>query len=126
MGGMVRGIRSLGSATIDLAYTAMGSFDIWWEEAVGNGTSPRGYAYWKRRAAADSTLRSGRQAMALRRRGDRARKESLERFGGGFESWTIRGLVSELHCHNGVITFGTGRVITRGSGLDRLELVNLF
>ncbi|KAJ5489224.1 Protein qutG [Penicillium diatomitis] len=30
-GGMVHGIRSLGSATLDLAYTAMGSFDIWWE-----------------------------------------------------------------------------------------------
>lgn len=30
-GGMVHGVRSLGSATIDLAYTAMGSVDIWWE-----------------------------------------------------------------------------------------------
>ncbi|KAB2569937.1 putative inositol monophosphatase protein [Lasiodiplodia theobromae] len=30
-GGMVHGVRSLGSATLDLAYTAMGSFDIWWE-----------------------------------------------------------------------------------------------
>lgn len=30
-GGMVHGVRSLGSATMDLAYTAMGSFDIWWE-----------------------------------------------------------------------------------------------
>ncbi|CEJ58875.1 Putative Protein qutG [Penicillium brasilianum] len=30
-GGMVHGMRSLGSATLDLAYTAMGSFDIWWE-----------------------------------------------------------------------------------------------
>ena len=30
-GGMVHGMRSLGSATMDLAYTAMGSFDIWWE-----------------------------------------------------------------------------------------------
>ena len=29
--GMVHGIRSLGSATMDLAYTAMGSFDIWWQ-----------------------------------------------------------------------------------------------
>src|SRR5271170_4475604 len=28
---MVHGVRSLGSATMDLAYTAMGSFDIWWE-----------------------------------------------------------------------------------------------
>jgi len=30
-GGMVHGVRSLGSATLDLAYLAMGSFDIWWE-----------------------------------------------------------------------------------------------
>jgi myo-inositol-1(or 4)-monophosphatase len=30
-GGMVHGVRSLGSATLDLAYCAMGSFDIWWE-----------------------------------------------------------------------------------------------
>ncbi|KIX02091.1 uncharacterized protein Z518_08030 [Rhinocladiella mackenziei CBS 650.93] len=30
-GGMVHGMRSLGSATMDLAYTAMGSLDIWWE-----------------------------------------------------------------------------------------------
>ncbi|UNI17141.1 Inositol-phosphate phosphatase [Purpureocillium takamizusanense] len=31
LGGMVHGVRSLGSATMDLAYTAMGSLDIWWE-----------------------------------------------------------------------------------------------
>ncbi|TGO67100.1 hypothetical protein BOTNAR_0048g00320 [Botryotinia narcissicola] len=30
-GGMVHGVRSLGSATMDLAYTATGAFDIWWE-----------------------------------------------------------------------------------------------
>ncbi|KAH8779157.1 inositol monophosphatase [Hyaloscypha sp. PMI_1271] len=30
-GGMVHGVRSLGSATLDLAYVAAGSFDIWWE-----------------------------------------------------------------------------------------------
>ncbi|KAK4236459.1 inositol monophosphatase [Achaetomium macrosporum] len=30
-GAMVHGVRSLGSATMDLAYTAMGAFDIWWE-----------------------------------------------------------------------------------------------
>ncbi|KAN0106101.1 inositol monophosphatase [Hyaloscypha variabilis] len=30
-GGMVHGVRSLGSATLDLAYIAAGSFDIWWE-----------------------------------------------------------------------------------------------
>lgn len=31
IGGHVHGVRSLGSATLDLAYVAMGSFDIWWE-----------------------------------------------------------------------------------------------
>lgn len=30
-GAMVHGVRSLGSATLDLAYVAMGCFDIWWE-----------------------------------------------------------------------------------------------
>ncbi|EPE24947.1 Carbohydrate phosphatase [Glarea lozoyensis ATCC 20868] len=30
-GGMAHGIRSLGSATLDLAYVATGAFDIWWE-----------------------------------------------------------------------------------------------
>ena len=30
-GGMVHGVRSLGSATMDLAYCAMGAFDLWWE-----------------------------------------------------------------------------------------------
>lgn len=30
-GGMVHGVRSLGSATLDLAYVACGSLDIWWE-----------------------------------------------------------------------------------------------
>lgn len=30
-GGMVHGVRSLGSATLDLAYVAMGAFDVWWE-----------------------------------------------------------------------------------------------
>lgn len=30
-GGMVHGVRSLGSATLDLAYVAAGCFDIWWE-----------------------------------------------------------------------------------------------
>ncbi|ODQ83259.1 hypothetical protein BABINDRAFT_179166 [Babjeviella inositovora NRRL Y-12698] len=31
MGGMVHGIRSLGSAALDLCYVATGAFDIWWE-----------------------------------------------------------------------------------------------
>ena len=31
LGGMVHGMRSLGSASLDLAYVAMGSFDLWWE-----------------------------------------------------------------------------------------------
>ncbi len=30
-GAMVHGVRSLGSAAMDLAYTAMGAVDIWWE-----------------------------------------------------------------------------------------------
>lgn len=30
-GGMVHGVRSLGSATLDLAYVATGAVDIWWE-----------------------------------------------------------------------------------------------
>ncbi|RMY50491.1 hypothetical protein D0863_14863 [Hortaea werneckii] len=30
-GGMVHGVRSLGSATMDLAYVALGASDIWWE-----------------------------------------------------------------------------------------------
>ncbi|KAL3420080.1 Protein qutG [Phlyctema vagabunda] len=30
-GGMVHGVRSLGSATLDLAYVAAGALDIWWE-----------------------------------------------------------------------------------------------
>lgn len=30
-GGMVHGVRCLGSATLDLAYCAMGAFTIWWE-----------------------------------------------------------------------------------------------
>ncbi|KAH8590086.1 inositol monophosphatase [Bisporella sp. PMI_857] len=30
-GGMVHGVRSLGSATLDLAYVATGALDIWWE-----------------------------------------------------------------------------------------------
>lgn len=33
-GAMVHGMRSLGSAALDLAYTAMGSFDLWWEGGV--------------------------------------------------------------------------------------------
>ncbi|KAK3305452.1 inositol monophosphatase [Chaetomium strumarium] len=40
-GSMVHGVRSLGSATMDLAYTAMGAFDIWeggcWEWDVAAG-----------------------------------------------------------------------------------------
>jgi myo-inositol-1(or 4)-monophosphatase len=41
-GGMVHGVRSLGSATLDLAYCAMGSFDIWWE-AVSSSSSKGGH-----------------------------------------------------------------------------------
>ncbi|CAK1360019.1 unnamed protein product [Cercospora beticola] len=43
-GGMVHGVRSLGSATLDLCYVAMGGFDIWWEGGCwsANGTSTCG------------------------------------------------------------------------------------
>ena len=43
---MVHGVRSLGSATMDLAYTAMGSFDIWfgcrlgWVRSGSEGSEP--------------------------------------------------------------------------------------
>lgn len=30
-GGMVHGVRMLGSAKLDLAFLAMGSVDLWWE-----------------------------------------------------------------------------------------------
>ncbi|KAL5601122.1 hypothetical protein BROUX41_005935 [Berkeleyomyces rouxiae] len=43
-GGMVHGIRSLGSATLDLAYTAMGSFDIWWEGGCWEWDVAAGFA----------------------------------------------------------------------------------
>jgi hypothetical protein len=48
-GGMVHGVRSLGSATLDLAYCAMGSFDIWWEAVSSTsfkfGTGPMADCY---------------------------------------------------------------------------------
>ena len=52
-GGMVHGVRSLGSATLDLAYCAMGSFDIWWEGVspaffVSRGIDLRWLADWLR------------------------------------------------------------------------------
>ncbi|KAI9151394.1 Protein qutG [Paramyrothecium foliicola] len=43
-GGMVHGVRSLGSATLDLAYTAMGSFDIWWEGGCWEWDVAAGFA----------------------------------------------------------------------------------
>ncbi|KAJ2896001.1 hypothetical protein MKZ38_005973 [Zalerion maritima] len=50
-GGMVHGVRSLGSATLDLAYTAMGAFDIWWEggcwEWIHPPMTPTAYTLWK-------------------------------------------------------------------------------
>ena len=52
-GGMVHGVRSLGSATLDLAYCAMGSFDIWLEGVspaffVSRGIDLRWLADWLR------------------------------------------------------------------------------
>lgn len=67
-GGMVHGVRSLGSATLDLAYCAMGSFDIWWEavsaptqfvnhdsstncyRGAGSGMCAQESVYWKKLA----------------------------------------------------------------------------
>ncbi|KAJ5894019.1 Inositol monophosphatase [Penicillium taxi] len=43
-GGMVHGMRSLGSATLDLAYVAMGSFDIWWEGGCWEWDVAAGFA----------------------------------------------------------------------------------
>lgn len=59
-GGMVHGVRSLGSATLDLAYCAMGSFDIWWE-AVSSSSFEFGYNtatdYYRAAGSGMSTLR---------------------------------------------------------------------
>ncbi|EPE02467.1 inositol monophosphatase [Ophiostoma piceae UAMH 11346] len=43
-GGMVHGVRSLGSAALDLAYIAMGSFDIWWEGGCWEWDVAAGFA----------------------------------------------------------------------------------
>ncbi|CAF3462659.1 unnamed protein product [Fusarium graminearum] len=43
-GGMVHGVRSLGSATLDLAYVAMGSLDIWWEGGCWEWDVAAGFA----------------------------------------------------------------------------------
>jgi myo-inositol-1(or 4)-monophosphatase len=58
-GGMVHGVRSLGSATLDLAYCAMGSFDIWWE-AVSFSSLRFGYS-----ATADCHRAAGSGMFAL-------------------------------------------------------------
>ncbi|KJR81602.1 myo-inositol-1(or 4)-monophosphatase [Sporothrix schenckii 1099-18] len=44
LGGMVHGVRSLGSAAMDLAYTAAGSFDIWWEGGCWEWDVAAGFA----------------------------------------------------------------------------------
>ena len=41
-GGMVHGVRSLGSATMDMAYCAMGTIDIWWEGGCWSVYLPSG------------------------------------------------------------------------------------
>ncbi|TPX15445.1 uncharacterized protein E0L32_004425 [Thyridium curvatum] len=43
-GGMVHGMRSLGSATLGLAYTAMGGVDIWWEGGCWEWDVAAGFA----------------------------------------------------------------------------------
>lgn len=80
-GGMVHGVRSLGSATLDLAYTAMGSIDLWWEggcwewdvaagiclleEAGGLVTTANAPANWETCEIMDAKL-GGRLYLAIR------------------------------------------------------------
>ena len=81
-GGMVHGVRSLGSATMDLAYTAMGSFDIWWEggcwewdvaagiclleEAGGLVTTANPPEGWEEMKGVESVKLGGRLYLAVR------------------------------------------------------------
>ena len=81
-GGMVHGVRSLGSATMDLAYTAMGSFDIWWEggcwewdvaagiclleEAGGLVTTANPPEGWEERKEVPGVRLGGRLYLAIR------------------------------------------------------------
>ncbi len=81
-GGMVHGVRSLGSATMDLAYTAMGSFDIWWEggcwewdvaagiclleEAGGLVTTANPPEGWEDRKEVEGVKLGGRLYLAIR------------------------------------------------------------
>ncbi|EXJ63925.1 myo-inositol-1(or 4)-monophosphatase [Cladophialophora yegresii CBS 114405] len=80
-GGMVHGMRSLGSAALDLAYVAMGSFDIWWEggcwewdvaagiclvhEAGGLVTTANPPEDWEKGRVEDAKL-GGRLYLAIR------------------------------------------------------------
>lgn len=80
-GGMVHGVRSLGSATLDLAYVAMGSIDIWWEggcwewdvaagiclleEAGGIVTTANPPSDWETAPIKDANL-GGRLYLAIR------------------------------------------------------------
>ncbi|CCX31606.1 inositol monophosphatase family-domain-containing protein [Pyronema domesticum] len=89
-GGMAHGIRSLGSAALDLAYTATGAFDIWWEggcwewdvaagvcilrEAGGlvtNGAPPEGYAEGPDEPTVEELRLGGRRYLGIRAAGDR-------------------------------------------------------
>ena len=81
-GGMVHGVRCLGSATMDLAYTAMGSFDIWWEggcwewdvaagiclleEAGGLVTTANPPEGWEQSNVIDKVKLGGRLYLAIR------------------------------------------------------------
>jgi myo-inositol-1(or 4)-monophosphatase len=88
-GGMAHGIRSLGSATLDLAYVAAGSFDIWWEggcwqwdvaagicilkEAGGLVTTTNPPDDWKTAKVREARL-GGRLYLAIRAAGDGVRR----------------------------------------------------
>jgi myo-inositol-1(or 4)-monophosphatase len=96
-GGMVHGVRSLGSATLDLAYVAMGSVDIWWEggcwewdvaagicllqEAGGLITTANPPEEWETARIEEANL-GGRLYLAIRPAGDgegETGRESQER-----------------------------------------------
>lgn len=100
LGGMVHGVRSLGSATLDLAYTAMGSFDIWWEggcwewdvaagiclleEAGGLVTTANAPEGWEEEKGVPEVRLGGRLYLAIRpatdrRGGGETGRESQER-----------------------------------------------
>ncbi|RMZ86732.1 hypothetical protein DV736_g6047, partial [Chaetothyriales sp. CBS 134916] len=113
-GGMVHGVRSLGSATMDLAYTAMGSFDIRWEggcwewdvaagiclleEAGGLVTTANPPEGWEAEGRKIETAKlGGRLYLAIRpatdaRDGSETGRQSQERVVRGMEEGNKAGL----------------------------------